>query len=289
MIIGYLLLLGGIGQLAAGLLTEVPALTVVGGVWSLAGIVNIASSHLARSRAQARTGTASSINSDDLTDPIARARRYRSTGGAPGRGILALACAAAAIGVGVWAPGFDSATSITALPWRIPMIVAGAILGFLCLVGLLVYASASRMRSAVIPATVAILGMKETALHDSSQLPYIRFVLGVYGEGLPYYEATVQQPVPFLSIPKLAVGAQFSAMVAGPAKPDNVIVDWREPITSAPIRPATAAVSGSAVPAAAPAAGDPAARLRELDSLQQQGLISPDEFQQQRSRILDGI
>lgn len=286
MIIGYLLLIGGIGHVAAGLLAPATALTAVGGLWCLAGIANIALSR--RARAKAPTGTSSGrIGADDLADPVARARMYRGTDGALGRGLLALACAAVAVGVGVWAPGFDSATS----PWRIAMIIAGAFVGFLCLFGLLVYAASGVERSAVIPATVAILGMKETALHNGDSLPYIRFVLGVYGEGLPYYEATVQQPVPVLAVPRLAVGAQFPAMVAGPGKPNNVIVDWLKPIAT-PAAQATAAANtpaGVAFPPAGPAANDPAARLRELDSLQQQGLISADEYQAQRGRILDGI
>jgi hypothetical protein len=199
---------------------------------------------------------------------------------------MALACAGGAIATGIWAPGFDSATE----PGRIAMIVAGAAVYFLCLLGLLVHASSSRMRSAVFPATVEILGMKETPLHDSGRLPYIRFVLAVYAEGLPYYEATVQQPVPALTLAKLAVGAQFSAMVAGPEKSDNVIVDWREPIAPPAVQPAaTRADTAAESTPAHPSGSDPARRLRELDSLQQQGLISADEYLTQRGRILDSI
>jgi len=284
MIIGYVLLIGGIGLLAAGLLLPVTALAAVGGLWCLAGIANTALSRRARSRAGGSAGTSERISADDLVDPAARARMYRSTDGAPARGLIALACAGVAIGAGVWGPGFDSAAD----PWRITMIVSGAVVGFLCLIGLLVYASSGVERSAVIPATVEILGIKETPLHGGGSLPYIRFVLGVYGEGLPYYEATVQQPIPVLAVPKLAVGAQFSAMVAGPAKPNNVIVDWLRPIASPAAQPADAAQTPASTPAHSPA-NEPATRLRELDSLQQQGLISADEYRAQRGRILDGI
>jgi len=285
MIIGYVLLIGGIGLLVAGLLLPVTALAAVGGLWCLAGIANIALSRRARSRAGESAGTSERISADDLVDPAVRARMYRGTDGAPARGLIALACAGVAIGIGVWGPSLDSAAE----PWRITMIVSGAVVGFLCLIGLLVYVSSGVERSAVIPATVEILGMKETALRSSGSLPYIRFVLGVYGQGLPYYEATVQQPVPLLTVPKLAVGAQFSAMVAGPAKPNNVVVDWMKPIATSPAQPAASAAEPTAATAAPPAPGDPATRLRELDSLQQQGLISAAEYQERRGRILDGI
>ncbi len=284
MIIGYVLFIGGIGLLAAGLLVPVTALAAVGGLWCLAGIANIALSRWARSRANRTAGPAVPINADDLTDPAVRARMYRGTDGALGRGLIALACGGVAIGAGIWGPGTDSAAE----PVRITMIVSGAVVGVLCLIGLLVYASSGVERSAVIPAAVEILGIKETPLHGGGSLPYIRFVLGVYGEGLPYYEATVQQPIPALAVPKLAVGAQFSAMVAGPAKPNNVIVDWLRPIASPAAQRADAAQALASTPAHSPA-NEPATRLRELDSLQQQGLISADEYRAQRGRILDGI
>jgi hypothetical protein len=286
MIIGYALLIGGIGLLGSGLLLAVFALTTVGAAWTLVGIANVAMSRRARSESGAIPGAYVRIDADDLADPAVRARRSRGTTGALGRGLTALACAGVALGTGIWAPGFDSATE----PWRIAMIVAGAVVFFLCLLGLLVYAASSRTRSAAFPATVEVLAMKETPLHDSGRLPYIRFVLGVYGEGLPYYEATIQQPVPALTLSKLAVGAQFSAMVAGPEKSGNVIVDWREPIASPAVQPAaTRADPAAAATPAHRSASDSAARLRELDSLQQQGLISADEYQTQRGRILDEI
>lgn len=295
MIIGYLLLIGGAWQLIAGVLLPVTTLTAVGAAWALAGIVNIAMSHRARNRARdsgALTGgyspapTDGPIPASDLTDPFARASRYRNADGALARGLIALACAAAAVGIGTWNIANQSLAGALA-PWPIAMVVTGAVIGLLCLVGLLAYATSGVERSATHPATVVILDVRQTALHTSDGLPYVRFVLDVYAQGLPRYEATIQTRVPVLAVAKLAVGAQFPARVAGPDKPHAVIVDWNAPLAppESPQRPAASMPTEAPLPAA----GDLAARLNKLDALSAQGAISADEYRMQRARILDSI
>lgn len=300
MIIGFLLLTGGAWQLVAGVLLPVTSLTAVGAAWTLAGIANIAMSRRARSRARGDgvlTGghgvvrTGGSVTADDLADPFARARLYRSTDGALTRGLIAIGCAAVAVGVGIWSVANRGIPGALAF-WPIAMIVTGAVIGFLSLLGLLVYATSSVERSAIHPATVVILDMGQAALHASDRQPYVRFVLDVYPQGLPRYEATVQTPVPVLAVPKLVVGAQFPARVAGPDKPDAVIVDWNSPLAPPEPRRAPAAPMFTGMPAAATplqTADDLATRLHELEALSAQGLISADEYQTQRTRILDSI
>lgn len=59
-----------------------------------------------------------------------------------------------------------------------------------------------------------------------------------------------------------------------------------------PDAPATAPVAWSMpslVVPAAPAAPDPAARLRRLESLKEQGLITDAEYAQKRQAIIDGV
>lgn len=318
MIAGVILILVGAVHLALGWHLSVTELTVVGGLWIVSGLVNIAWSKAARGAipaTAARSATTPAGGSPDLiTDPLARAAAVRSNRGAGWRGLITLVCVGAAIYVGAGA--FNGEPE----GWQIFALVSGFTLGLLTVMGLLMFAFNGVERSAVLPATVVILGYKETGINNSAARPVARFVLTVYAEGCPSYEATITSIVPVLAVPHLAVGARFQALAAGPAKPNNVIVDWNKPLDdgsgsgSAGVAPGVAAGGvgmTSGAPAGAVAGGgsgavmaggasgasdasgasraDPAARLRELDALAAQSLISPDEYQAQRARILDGI
>lgn len=277
MLLSYLLLIGGAAMAALGYAASATVITAVGGTWL---VVSIVFWSLARRR------RAAAIGPEDMANPAARARIRQVAGRGPAvRGLITLALAGGAVTTGI----LRLIERLLPDAAAIVPIIAGFLVGLLALMGLLMYAFSGAERSAVYPATVVILGYKDTTLSNGQQ-PYVRFVLDVYPQGLPRYEATVQTPVPALAVPKLAVGARFSAQVAGPGKPNTVLIDWSS-ATAGPAAPGQpAGPGGPPPPAPRPAApADPAARLRELDTLHAQGLVTDTEYQAQRTRILDSL
>lgn len=218
MIAGIILIVGGLAHLAAGWITSAAALTAVGGLWIVAGIINSTTSRIAaRGLPPAR----------DARDPALRRQALRRMRGVPLRGLITLVCAGAAIAVGI--AGIDSATTSDA--WRALPIGAGIVMATLSLMGLMMYGATGVERSATQEATVVILGFQDRNVVSGGR-PLVRFVFDVYPTGMTNYQATVDTNVPLLAIPHLAVGAQFAAHVAGPDKPENVIVDWTAPTTA---------------------------------------------------------
>lgn len=221
MLLSYLLLIGGAVMAALGYAAPATIITAVGVTWLVVGIIFW---FLARRRA------AATIRHEDLANPAARARIQQAAGHGPAaRGLLTLALAGGAVATGILRITNRLIPDATAI---VP-IIAGFLLGLLALMGLLMYAFSGAERAAVYPATVEILGYRDTTIRNGQQ-PYVRFVLDVYPQGLPRYEATVQTLVPALAVPKLAVGARFSAQVAGPQKPDTVLIDWSTATSAGP-------------------------------------------------------
>jgi hypothetical protein len=256
-----MLILGGLVQLGAGLSISAMTLAAIGGLWVVAGAVNLT---LARRRPP------TTIDRDDINNPAARARIYQGMQGAQVRGRIALSCGVAALAVGVLGAGFDA----TNTAWRTLPSVVGAVVSAFALLGLFVYWASSVERSATTPATVVIRTFKDKTVNVSASSLFVEFDLDVYPEGMAPYQTTIDSPVPIIATSHLAAGNRYSAQVAGPDKPKNVIVDWRSPIETAPQT------------AGAP---DGATRLRELDALRTQGLVTEDEYQAQRARILETI
>lgn len=310
MISGVILLLGGAAFFATGLGIDVPVLELLGGIWALGGLFNIIGSKLARTAAAngavssgagpAATSTVPTMPvspHDDPLNPLVLARKRQSVRGAGGRGLVSLICAALAVVVGIaggipWMDGpFAVPTSTNVLPaaaaamqpWRLLPLIAGGILGLLSLIGLLASGASGAERAATHEAAVTLLGYQDRGLSNSNSRPYIQAVLDVQAPGLPRYEATITAVIPVLAVPKLFAGNRFPALVAGPDKPSVVIIDWNAGATPAAPLAATAAAP------TAPLAPEPADRLRELDELRTQGLVSDAEYQAQRTRILDSL
>jgi hypothetical protein len=278
MIIAYMLILGGLVQLGAGWHISATTLAAVGGLWIVAGSVNLT---LARRRPPV------TLRRDELNDPTARARVYQGLQGSQVRGYVALACGATALAVGALGVGFDATSS----GWRALPVVAGATVGGFALLGLFVYWASSVERSVKTPATVVIRAFKDKTVNVSNSSLFVEFDLDVYPEGMAPYRTAIDSAVPIIAVSHLAVGNRFPAQVAGPDEPKNVIVDWRSPIEAAPAgqHVDVASLGGSPGAQAATSAPDGAARLRELDSLRAQGLVTEDEYQAQRARILGAI
>lgn len=324
MISGVILLLGGIAFFCTGLGVDVPVLALLGGIWAFGGIVNVIGSKLARAATanEAVAGGAGFTpaptvppggrsSHDDPLNPLVLARKRQTARGAGGRGLISLICAALAVVVGIvggipWMDGPfgppDTSnvlnTVATAMqPWRLLPLITGIVLGMLSVLGLLASGVSGAERAATHDATVTLLGYKDRGLNNSSGRPYIQAVLDVRAVDLPRYEATITAVIPMLAVPKLFIGNHFSALVAGPDQPSVVIVDWNSGATLGsaptppPLAPPTRAAHATISPAA-PAADpghDPAGRLRELDELRAQGLVTEPEYQAQRTRILDSL
>lgn len=308
MISGFILLLGGVAFFLTGLGVDVPVLQLLGGIWALGGIFNIIGSKLARTvasdtsdsaRLTSAPAAATRTNHDDPLNPLSLARKRQTVRGAGGRGLVALICAALAVLVGIvggipWMDGpfgppdtsnvLDAAATAMQ-PWRLLPLITGFILGLLSVMGLLVSGFSGAERAATHEATVTLLGYQDRGLNNSNGRPYIQAVFDVQAAGLPRYEATVTAVIPTLAVPKLFVGNRFPALVAGPEKPSVAIVDWNAGASPGAVAPA----ASPQVPVGAPAAPDPADRLRELDELRTQGLVTDAEYQTQRTRILDSL
>ena len=126
---------------------------------------------------------------------------------------------------------------------------------------------------------MVVRSYRGTALNATTTRPTVRLTLDVYPQGLTPYQSEILAAVPLLVIPELAVGSRFDALVAGPAKPKNVIVDW-----DSVLRKASAGEPDTVTPPTAPAPiappMDPAARLRELDALSLRPWIDrPGDFE----------
>lgn len=326
MIAGVLLLIGGAFGSAIGFYLAVPALITVGFLWLVCGAINVLWSRAARTAPQDSTLAARlqanstvtlpadlqlaarpPVDRDTLlVDPLARAKAYRSTRGAPARGLITLACAAAAIVVGILGakrqvafvtsspPATFGIRQFVANVWPTASIIAGSVLALLSVLGLLLYAGSSVERAATLPATVTIVTYRDSGLTNSSARPVARFTLAVTAQGHPGYRSEISAIIPPLAVPNVRAGARFPALAAGPATPDAVIVDWSKPL-DAPLSVADrqegmTSFAGSTMTTPAGAiTPTSAARLRELDALAEQNLISSAEYEEQRSRILGDI
>ena len=314
MIAGIILIVGGIAQLVTGMAVPADSLIIVGGLWAAAGLVNTAWSRVERrsaalmpapapaTGASARhPGTAASAQPPRkaadrealLTDPIALANTRRSLRGAPWRGVITLLCAAAAITVGV--VGRHDASSLPAPPsgtefaqWSLLPLILGGILGVLSLLGLLMVGATGAERAATLPATVTVDSFAESAFNNTGGRPTVRFTLTVNAQGFSAYQVQTMAVVPMLAASHLEVGAQYKALAAGPSKPKALIVDWNKRLDDAS---ATSAGASKDPASGADDAGtaDLGTRLKELDDLLARQVITPDEHQAQRARILGEI
>ena len=100
--------------------------------------------------------------------------------------------------------------------------------------------------------------------------PRIEFVLDVKPETGAPYQVTKKATVPFTAIGSLAPGKGFQAKVAGAEEPTSMEIDWDSPLQD-------------------PSADSLDDRLRRLDDLKAQGLVTETEYDTQRRRLLDSL
>ena len=119
------------------------------------------------------------------------------------------------------------------------------------------------------PARIVVVSSKQTGTYIN-EMPRVEFVLDVTPQGAARYQVTKRATVPFTALGAIQPGDGFEALVVGPQDPTNMEIDWSSPIPSAQ-------------------AGSLSDRLRELDDLRTQGLITDAEHATQRQRILDSL
>lgn len=231
MTIGYLLVAVGLAQLVVGGTISVVALAGVGALWVLVGIVNIV-----LSRQQPATGAAY-----DRQSPISQARALQPTRGSNLRTVGLLLCAVAAIAVGLGSTELAEAGS-----WQLFPMMAGGAVGLLVMMVALFLVGNGKSRLATRDATVEIVRADPTVPHTTTRTgKYFTIEVEVSVDGFPAYETTIQELVPFLAVDQLIAGSHFAALAAGAAKPKAVVVDWREPIKVAAVRPVDESASSS--------------------------------------------
>lgn len=159
------------------------------------------------------------------------------------------------------------------LRW-IPIVIGGAVTA-LALLSTGLYLLGSGLQAVVgepptVPATIAVVSSRQTGTYIN-EMPRIEFVLDVTPEGGTTYQVTKKATVPFTAIGAIQPGCGFRAKVVGPEDPTNMEIDWESPV-------------GAATPT------EPLAdRLKELDTLRDQGLVTEAEHAEQRRRLLDSL
>jgi hypothetical protein len=139
------------------------------------------------------------------------------------------------------------------------------------------------------PAQGLILDMQHTGVRVNSQ-PMIKFRLRVTPSYDPPYEAETSRIVPFGMMGRLAIGMSIPIKY-DPKKPEDVALDFQ----SMQIAP----IAFGAVPqmygqvatmgAVAPQQDSLADRLRELEETYKAGLITQQEYETARQKIISGI
>ncbi|KAB2812780.1 SHOCT domain-containing protein [Pimelobacter simplex] len=139
-----------------------------------------------------------------------------------------------------------------------------------------------RLRQHGRPATGRVLSFEQTNVRINEQ-PVVKLRMRIEGDDVTPYEVQASLPIPEIRIPLLYGGALPLLL---DRETDQWEIDWTAaPVaapTTAPAATPTAVPAGGAVPAG-PSAAD---RLAELDSLLARDLVSRDEYDETRARIL---
>ena len=159
--------------------------------------------------------------------------------------------------------------------YRLLPLIVGSIIVALAVVAAAMYLLGSRISAAIgdpptVPAQIVVVSSKETGTYINN-MPRLEFELDVTPEGAVTYRVTKRATVPHSALGGIQPGNGFKALVVGQQDPTNMDIDWSAPTATSPtVAPATD-------------------RLRELDDLKSQGLITDDEHAAQRQRILDSL
>jgi hypothetical protein len=134
-----------------------------------------------------------------------------------------------------------------------------------------------RLRSKGRPARAQVLSFDPTNVRINDQ-PLLKLRLRIHGDDLAPFEVESRTVVSDFRMPLLYTG-ELPVLVDPESKEWEFDWDSAEPIT--PVRPSTAVLP--------PEEKTPAERLAELDDLLKRDLVSREEYDATRARILDGI
>lgn len=250
MVTKALLVLGPLA-LVAGIVQSSVGLEVVGGLWSVMGLVFY---RYAKSRS--RTGD---------EQPAQPGMRDIVSGA-----VLMLLAGLPALVVGIvkW--------RIEEPHWYLLPLAVGAALTALAVLSTALYALGSGISAVAgepptVPATLVVVSSEQTGTYIN-EMPRIEFVFDVTPNGGATYRVTKKATVPFTALGSVQPGGRFTALVVGQADPTNMDIDL-------------ASATGGTASADEPLAD----RLRELDKLRDQGLVSEAEHAEQRQRLLDSL
>lgn len=169
------------------------------------------------------------------------------------------------------------------LPTGIGITVLDLVIGVL--IGRGRYRSAKklhRLRSNGRRARAQVLSFDPTNVRINDQ-PLLKLRLRIHGDDLAPFEVESRTVVSDFRMPLLYAG-DLPVLVDPESKEWELDWDSAEPIT-----PVVPVAPSAAVLPPAPAEKTPAERLAELDDLLKQDLVSREEYDATRARILDGI
>lgn len=134
-------------------------------------------------------------------------------------------------------------------------------------------AKVEKLRAHGIRGQATILSATQTGTQINRQ-PVVRLTLAISAPGVTPFEAEKREIVPLIALGRLSSGALVTVYVD---KDDHsrFALDWSD----APAVSAGPAVGGD----------DPRARMEKLGELKASGLISDDEYDEQKARILREI
>ncbi len=231
-----------------------PGLVVVGMIWLAVAVP--ATAHSRRVRAALE---ASRSAPEPASPPVPLKTVLTGTA-------LFLAAGAPAVVVGLTRWRLDDPE----LRW-LPLVV-GAVISVLAVVSALLFLLGSGIASVAgptptVPARLVVVSARETGTYVNER-PRLELVLDVAPDGGPTYRVTKKATVPHTALADVRPGGVLRALVVGPEEPTSMEIDWQ---------------SGQSAPA------EPADRLRRLDALKADGLVSDDEYADERRRILDAL
>lgn len=175
------------------------------------------------------------------------------------------------------------------LPTGIGITVLDLVIGVL--IGRGRYRSAKklhRLRSNGRPARAQVLSFDPTNVRINDQ-PLLKLRLRIHGDDLAPFEVESRTVVSDFRMPLLYTG-DLPVLVDPETQEWEFDWDAAEPIRPvAPVAPVMPGAPGAAVLPPAAAEKSPAERLAELDDLLRRDLVSREEYDATRARILDGI
>ena len=256
----------GVVVAAIGLVIGVDGLVFTGGFWIITGL--LARMLILRRQEEMPIGAALTRRDESEIGRIA-GREDNGVGyRLLGLGLL-LVIGLGSMAIGFFDVGFSAEyESLRWLPFAVGILITTFVLITIPIRFGAVDLEALAEGAVTTPATVTIQGRRETGTYINDK-PRIEFDLLVEPEDRPSYRITKKATVPPIALGSIAIGDGFKVEL-GPGDDPSIAIDWDSPIDGAD-------------------GGDPSERLKKLEDLRRHDLINPEEYDEQRERILGSI